>query len=184
MLRFFKYSFCCFLVFCQTAVYAEESVYEINPGDLLEISVWKEEELKREIRVLPDGHISFPLAGDISTSGLTLNQVKDRLVAKLSEYISDPVVNISVKAAEGNVIYVIGQVKQAGQFVMYRPLDALQALSLAGGLTAFAKSNDILIIRRDEKGSKTIKVKYGELEDGESLNKNQVLKSGDVIIVP
>jgi polysaccharide export outer membrane protein len=67
---------------------------------------------------------------------------------------------------------------------MYRPLDALQALSLAGGLNPFAKSNDILIIRRHEKGSKTIKVEYGELEDGDSLNKNQLLKSGDVIIVP
>lgn len=184
MLRFFKYSFCCLLIFCQTAVFANESVYKINPGDLLEISVWKEEELKREIRVLPDGHINFPLAGDIATTGLTLNQVKERLVAKLSEYISDPVVNISVKAAEGNVIYVIGQVKQAGRHVMYRPLDALQALSLAGGLTPFAKSNDILIIRRHEKGSKAIKVEYGELEDGDSLNKNQLLKSGDVIIVP
>lgn len=184
MSRYLKYFFCCFLLFFQISVYANDSSYKINPGDLLDISVWKEEELKREIRVLPDGHISFPLAGDLATSGLTLNQVKEQLVKKLSEYISDPVVNISVKSVEGNVVYVIGQVKQPGQFIMYRPLDAMQALSLAGGLTAFAKSNNILILRRDGKGSKAIKFEYGELEDGDKLDKNHMLKSGDVIVVP
>jgi polysaccharide export outer membrane protein len=172
------------LLFFQVVSYANESVYKINPGDLLDISVWKEEELQREIRVLPDGQISFPLVGDINTTGLTLSQLKTRIVKKLSDFISDPVVNISVKLAEGNVVYVIGQVKKPGQFIMYRPLDTMQVLSLAGGLTTFAKSNDIIILRRDEKGSKAIKFEYSELEDGDSLDKNHILKSGDVIVVP
>lgn len=172
------------LLFFQVVSYANESVYKINPGDLLDVSVWKEEELQREIRVLPDGQISFPLVGEINTTGLTLSQLKSKIVKKLSNFISDPVVNIAVKLAEGNVVYVIGQVKKPGQFIMYRPLDAMQVLSLAGGLTAFAKSNNIIILRRDEKGSKAIKFEYGELEDGDSLNKNHILKSGDVIVVP
>lgn len=172
------------LLFFQVVSYANESVYKINPGDLLDVSVWKEEELQREIRVLPDGQISFPLVGEINTTGLTLSQLKSKIVKKLSNFISDPVVNIAVKLAEGNVVYVIGQVKKPGQFIMYRPLDTMQVLSLAGGLTAFAKSNNIIILRRDEKGSKAIKFEYGELEDGDSLNKNHILKSGDVIVVP
>lgn len=184
MSPYLKYFFSCFILVFQISAYAGESSYKINPGDLLDISVWKEEELKREIRVLPDGHISFPLAGDLDTSGATLSQIKAQLVKKLAEYISDPVVNISVKSVEGNVVYVIGQVKQPGQFIMYRPLDGMQALSLAGGLTAFAKSNNILILRRDEKGSKAIRFEYGELEDGDKLDKNHLLKSGDVIVVP
>lgn len=163
---------------------AIESQYTINPGDVLEISVWKEAELQREIRVLPDGHISFPLAGEINTSGLTLKEVKQKLVKKLSTYISDPVINISVKSAEGNRVYVIGQVKQPGQFIMYQPLDVMQALSLAGGLTAFAKANDIVILRRDKEGAKSIEFEYGELEDGDDLDKNYILKSGDVVVVP
>lgn len=163
-------------------VMAEE--YTINPGDLLEISVWKELELQREMRVLPDGHINFPLAGDIKASGLTLTQIKNELVSKLSEYISDPVVNVSVKSVEGNLIYVIGQVQRPGQFAMLRTLDVMQALSLAGGLTPFADANDILILRRTKNGSKAIEFEYGELEEGDDLDTNLVLQSGDVIVVP
>lgn len=184
MSRFFKYFFCCFLFLTQASAYADEEIYRINPGDLLEISVWKEEELKRELRVLPDGHISFPLAGDISTKGLSLGQLKELLVERLAEYISDPVVNVSVKEAEGNKVYVVGQVTRPGPVRMYRQLDAMQALSIAGGLTAFAKSNDILILRRDGKSTKAIEFEYGEIEDGDELNKNHILKSGDVIVVP
>jgi len=158
--------------------------YLINAGDVLDISVWKEEELQREIRVLPDGKISFPLVGEIAVSGITLTAVREQLVKKLSEYITDPVVNISVKSSEGNSVYVIGQVKQPGQFIMYQPLDVMQVLSLAGGLTTFAKANDIRILRRTEKGPTSIEFEYGELEDGDELESNIVLKSGDVVVVP
>jgi len=162
----------------------EKTGYRINAGDVLEISVWKEDELQREIRVLPDGKISFPLVGEIAVSGTTLTVVREQLVKKLSEYITDPVVNISVKSSEGNSVYVIGQVKQPGQFIMYQPLDVMQVLSLAGGLTTFAKANDIRILRRTEKGPTSIEFEYGELEDGDELESNIVLKSGDVVVVP
>ncbi|MCK5889885.1 MAG: polysaccharide biosynthesis/export family protein [Methylococcales bacterium] len=184
MSHFLKYTFFFLLSFYQASVFADNYTYTVNPGDVLEISVWKEKELQREVRVLPDGHISFPLAGDINASGLSLNELKDNIVKGLSKYISDPVVNIAVKSAEGNMVYVLGQVKQPGQFIMYQPLDVMQVLSLAGGLTTFAKSNDIIIIRRDSAGSKSLPVRYGDLEEGEDLKKNHLLKSGDVIVVP
>lgn len=196
MLRPLKHTLFCLFFFFQINAFAEDTEvktlikekitegYTINPGDILEISVWKEVELQREIRVLPDGHINFPLAGDIKLSGLKLTEAREKLVEKLSAYISDPVVNISVKSVEGNIVYVIGQVQRPGQFPMYQPLDVMQVLSLAGGLTPFAKSNDIIILRRTENGSKAIEFEYGELEDGDDLDTNLVLKSGDVIVVP
>jgi polysaccharide export outer membrane protein len=106
------------------------------------------------------------------------------LKERLAEFIADPVVNISVKSAEGNSIYVIGQVKKPGQFVMYQPMDVMQMLSLAGGLTAFAKANDIVILRRNGDKSESIAFKYGEVEDGDKLENNHLLRSGDVIVVP
>ncbi|MDC9728870.1 MAG: polysaccharide biosynthesis/export family protein [Methyloprofundus sp.] len=161
-----------------------KAAYTVNAGDVLEISVWKEEELQREIRVLPDGYISFPLVGELAVSGVTLTEIREQLVKKLSKYITDPVVNISVKSSEGNSIYVIGQVQRPGSFMMHQPLDVMQALSLAGGLTTFAKANDIRILRRTAKGPTSIEFEYGELEDGDELESNIVLKSGDVIVVP
>ncbi len=164
--------------------FAESEKYLINAGDVLEISVWNEEALKREVTVLPDGSISFPLTGTVAASGKTLDAVRKELTEKLTEYIAEPVVNIVVKAASGNAVYVTGQVKNPGKYVMVEPMHVVQALSLAGGLTAFAAQDDIIILRKSSAGSETIQFEYSDLEDGRSLNKKHILKSGDVVIVP
>lgn len=164
---------------------AETYQYTINPGDVLNISVWKEETLQQELRVLPDGTISFPLAGVINVAGKSIQTIQKQLADKISTYITGPVVvNITVKSVEGNVVYVLGQVKTPGHFIMLAQTDVMQALSLAGGLTPFAKANSIIILRRNKNGSEAIKFEYGELETGDGLNQNHLLKSGDVIVVP
>jgi polysaccharide biosynthesis/export protein len=170
-------------LFWQSAV-AETEKYLINPGDILEISVWNEDALKREVIVLPDGSIGFPLAGTVLAAGRSVEDLKKELTGKLTEYIAEPVVSISVKEAKGNAIYVTGQVKTPGRFIMTEPMNVMQALSLAGGLTTFAAGNDIVILRNNSKGAESIKFEYSDLEGGEGLDKNHLLKSGDVIVVP
>lgn len=170
-------------LFWQTAV-AETEKYLINPGDLLEISVWNEDALNREVRVLPDGSIGFPLTGTVPAAGRSIEALKKELTEKLTEYIAEPVVSIAVKSTEGNVVYVTGQVKVPGKFIMPEPMNVMQILSLAGGLTPFAKGDDIIILRKTSKGAESIKFEYSDLEDGEGLTKNHLLKSGDVIVVP
>ncbi len=164
--------------------FAETEKYLINPGDVLEISVWNEDALKREVRVLPDGTIGFPLTGTISASGKSIEALKKEMTEKLKEYIAEPVVNIAVKAAEGNAVYVTGQVKNPGKFIMTDPMNIMQVLSLAGGLTPFAAKDDIIILRKTDKGAQSIKFEYSDLEEGMGLNTNHLLKSGDVIVVP
>lgn len=169
--------------FWQTAV-AKTEKYLINPGDVLEISVWNEDTLTREVKVLPDGSIGFPLAGTVSAAGRTVDDLNKELTKKLTEYIAEPVVNIAVKSAEGNAVYVNGQVKAPGKFLMTEEMNVMQVLSLAGGLTPFAKKGDIVILRKSSTGAESIKFDYGDLEDGEALSKNYLMKSGDVIVVP
>ena len=171
-------------LFYQASV-AEAEKYLINPGDILEISVWNEDTLKREVRVLPDGSIGFPLTGTISAAGRSVDALKKELTEKLTEYIAEPVVNIAVKSTEGNAVYVTGQIKNPGKFIMTEPMNVMQVLSLAGGLTAFAASDDIVILRKGNKGAaESIKFEYSDLEEGNALSKNHLLKSGDVIVVP
>jgi polysaccharide export outer membrane protein len=165
-------------------VNADSEKYLINPGDVLDISVWNEEALKREVRVLPDGSIGFPLTGIISAAGKTVEELKKELTEKLTEYIAEPVVNVAVKAAEGNAIYVTGQVKTPGRFIMTDAMNVMQALTLAGGLTPFADQDDIVILRKTSKGTESLKFEYSDLEEGKGLAKNHLLKSGDVIVVP
>lgn len=166
------------------SAYAESGNYLINPGDLLQISVWNESALQGEMRVLPDGTISFPLVGNFSAAGKTVEEVQQIVLEKLTKYLSEPAVTISVKAVEGNSIYIIGQVAKPGNHIMLAPLNVTQALSLSGGLTTFAKANSIIILRRDGEKTKAINFAYGEIETGDNLESNILLKSGDVVIVP
>jgi polysaccharide biosynthesis/export protein len=170
-------------LWCQMS-FADTDEYLINSGDILEISVWNEDALKREVRVLPDGSIGFPLTGTLHAAGRSIDSLKKELTEKLTEYIAEPVVNIAVKSTEGNIVYVTGQVKTPGKFIMPEPMNVMQILSLAGGLTTFAAKDDIVILRKTSKGAESIKFRYSDLEDGVGLNKNHILKSGDVVVVP
>ena len=159
-------------------------MYRVQPGDLLEISVWREDYLEREVSVQPDGMISFPLAGVVDASGKNIRQIQDAVAERLSQYIPDPVVTVAIKEIRGNRIYVIGQVQRPGQFLMNPTVDVVQALALAGGTTPFAELNDIRILRRNGDQLVSIDFRYGDVEKGRNLQQNIILQSGDVVIVP
>ena len=161
--------------------------YLVNPGDILSIHVWGEIELsQREVLVRPDGKISQPIVGEIHAGGKSIKAIQDAVSQQLSKFLRDkPVVTVSIAALSGNTIYVLGKVARPGEYVVRKNLDVTQALALAGGVTTFAKQNDIKILRRDSRGIQTaLKFKYAKIEDGNRLEENIILKSGDVILVP
>ncbi len=159
--------------------------YRINPGDVLQISVWKEEDLTRELLVNPDGHIAFPLAGDMVAEGRTVEQLRVELVEKLSRFIPDVVVTVAALQLNGNKVYVLGQVTRPGEFVMTRTVDVMQAISTAGGTTPFAKLDEVRILRRGDQGTQiAIPFKYSDVQEGRKLEQNILLRAGDTIVVP
>lgn len=158
--------------------------YKIQPGDLMEISVWREDYLEREVIVQPDGKISFPLVGTVNAGGTTIEAVQALVAQRLTQYIPDPVVTVSIKEIRGNRVYVLGQVRNPGQFIMNPTVDVIQALALAGGLTTFAESNEIKILRRSGNSQELIEFRYADIARGRNLKQNIVLQSGDVVIVP
>jgi polysaccharide biosynthesis/export protein len=162
----------------------EVSSYLVQPGDVLMISVWKEPDLQAEVLVRPDGGLSFPLVGDLKAENRSVEELQAQLGDKLKKYIPDPVVTVVVKVTGGNRIYVVGKVNRPGEYPLYRPLDVMQALSLAGGTTPFAALNDIEILRREGTAQRAISFRYGDVEKGRALEQNFLLKSGDTIVVP
>jgi len=158
--------------------------YQIGPEDVLEISVWKEEGLKKEVLVRPDGGISFPLAGDMQAAGKTARQLQQEITQRLEKFIADPVVSVAVTKIAGNKIYVIGRVNKPGEFVAGRYVDVLQALTMAGGLTPFAAENDIKILRKNTEKDTVFTFRYSEVKAGKNLDQNIVLRGGDVVVVP
>ena len=158
--------------------------YRLQPGDVLTITVWKEKDLESEVLVRPDGGLSFPLAGEIRAEGQTVAAVRQTLVERLKRYIPDPVVTVAIKAIGGNHVYVIGKVSRPGEFPFSRPLDVMQALSLAGGATPYAALNDIVILRRDNGIQRALPFRYGDIARGRNLAQNVILASGDTVVVP
>ena len=159
--------------------------YLLAPGDFIEISVWKEEGMQKDqILLAPDGTISFPLAGTIVAAGKPMFVLEDAIAARLADYITDPIVTVKLLQSNGNSIFVIGKVNKPGQYPANRRIDVLQALSLAGGLTVFAKESAIHVIRRVGNETKAIPFDYDDVIDGDELEQNIILEPGDTVSVP
>ncbi|MCD6185055.1 MAG: polysaccharide biosynthesis/export family protein [Deltaproteobacteria bacterium] len=177
-------------IFATASLAKEEKVnffgddYLIGRGDILDISVWKDEALTKLVTVLPDGKISFPLIGDIDAAGKTVTSLRNELNKKIEQYVPDPNLSVVVQQVNSMMIYIIGRINHPGRFVLNTNINVLQALSMAGGLNPFAKKNKILIFR-EENGKTTIfKFRYNDVSRGEALEQNIILKRGDIIVVP
>jgi polysaccharide export outer membrane protein len=158
--------------------------YRVQPGDILIVSVWKEDGLTGDVFVRPDGGLSLPLAGEISASGKTIEDLRKEITERLRHYMPQPVVTVAVKQIGGNHIYVLGKVNKPGDFQFTTPIDVMQALSLAGGATPYAALNDIAILRRENGREQAIRFRYGDVERGRDLQQNILLHSGDTVVVP
>jgi polysaccharide export outer membrane protein len=158
--------------------------YEVQPGDLLHVSVWKEADLDQDVLVRPDGGFSFPLAGDVRAAGKTVEELRTELTERLARFIPDLFVTVAVREINGNKIYVIGQVNRPGEFVVNPRVDVMQALSLAGGTTTFANVNGIFVLRRELERQRTLPFDFNDVANGKRLEQNVLLQSGDVVVVP
>jgi polysaccharide export outer membrane protein len=158
--------------------------YIIGSGDVLDISVWKDEALTRSVVVLPDGKIWFPLIGEVQAAGKNLDQLKKDIMRRISPYVPKVVLNVDVRQVNSMLLYVIGRVNQPGRFVLNANIDVMQALAIAGGLNAFAKRNQIKIFRTEAGRTTIFRFSYDDVTDGEKLEQNITLKRGDVIVVP
>jgi polysaccharide export outer membrane protein len=158
--------------------------YIIGPGDVIGISVWRDESLTRSVVVLPDGKIQFPLIGEIVAGGKTVLQLKQEFVEKLSKYVVDADISVDVKQSNSLVIYIIGKVNNPGRQILVSNTSVLQALSMAGGLNLFADKDDIKIFRQNNDRTVVHSFRYSKVVSGTYLDDNITLKRGDVIVVP
>ena len=112
----------------------DPSTYRVGAEDVLEISVWREDALKKEALVRPDGGISYPLIGEVQVAGKTVLEIREEVAKRLEKFIPDPAVSVSILKVGSQRVYVIGKVNKPGDFPVGRHVDVLQALSMAGGV--------------------------------------------------
>ena len=157
--------------------------YRIGPGDVLEISVWKNPDLSRIVVVLPDGTITFPLVGRFVAGGKTVDQLREEMEKKISRYVPEPDLTLIVQQVNSMVVYVIGKVNRPGHFPLTRNIDVMQALAMAGGLNIFANPKDIRILRKSPDSTKVMPFNYVSVTEDNAMEGNIMLKAGDVIVV-
>lgn len=170
-------------VFQSFSTFADEN-YRLHYGDTVFISVWGEETLQKEVKVLPDGSVTFPLAGRVDVENVTTVEAQKRITEKLKVYLNDPQVTVVVTSVEGNKAYVIGKVLKTGAIPLTGPTTVLQALSMAGGFDKFAELTKIKVLRNVNNKQTVTPVNYERLMQGQNLESNLLLQPGDTILVP
>lgn len=158
--------------------------YVIGPDDVLDVSVWKEQDLTRSLQVRPDGRISMPLLNDVQAAGFTPSQLAQNISEKLKKYLTAPQVTVIVTQINSQRVYVIGEVTRPGAYPLLPGMTILQAISSAGGLTQFANSKKIFLMRNENHIQTKYPFSYKEVLDGRKAEENLPVKAGDTIVVP
>jgi polysaccharide biosynthesis/export protein len=158
--------------------------YRIGKGDILEIVTWKEPDFSRDVQVRIDGKIGFPLLDDLEAAGRTTGELEADIRESLVEYVTYPVVSISVKDPASQKYYVMGEIARPGEYPLRKDVSILQAVALAGGFSEWADKKRVVLIRRDEDGEKSFRINYKEIVSGKKLEQNVLLRADDIILVP
>jgi polysaccharide export outer membrane protein len=164
----------------------EVSIMEfiLGPGDEIEITVYRQDDLKRTIRIDPSGMITYPLVGDIKAAGLSIFELRDKIRDGLSRYIINPQVSIAVTAVQSQKVIVLGEVNNPGLFSLEGPMTALEAMSRAGGFTVDAKQKSVLLIRGGLEKPQLVKLNLEDALNKGDLTQNVYLQNGDIVYVP
>lgn len=162
------------------------SDYIVGPEDILEITVWKNADLSKQVQVRPDGKISLPLLGDISTVAKTPAQLTEEISSGLRAYMENPTVSVLIKEVNSYQVYVLGEVIKPGKYPLKSKMTLLQGVTVAGGFTPMAARNKIVVFRfsKDGEGLTKIKASYDDIVVRDGSSQNIELKPGDQIVVP
>ncbi len=158
--------------------------YVIGQGDVLEVLVWRNEQLSRQVVVRPDGQISLPLLQDLQAEGLTVLELKNEITRRFSEYVVNPRVTVIVSELTSYKVNVLGRVVTPGVYPITGKTTLVEAISMAGGFTEWANKRKITVITHQGGREKKIKVNYKKIISGKDPSQNIILQRGDTIIVP
>jgi polysaccharide export outer membrane protein len=161
---------------------ANAQEYLIGPDDILEITVYREDELYRKVRVSSDGYISFPLIGEVKAEGKSVSMLELLIEQMLRKYIKNPQVTVFIR--EYSTITVSGEVEKPGSYPLKGELSVLEAISLAGDFTKVAARNNVKVLRRENGEEKVIRVRVANIRKTGDKSKDVLLQRGDIVVVP
>jgi polysaccharide export outer membrane protein len=161
----------------------------LGPEDVLEIVVWRNQDLSRTVVVRPDGMISMPIIGDVQAAGLTPDQLADRITKRLKDFKENPSVSVSVKEVNSYTVFLLGEVVKPGKYQLKSYTTILQAISMAGGFTPYASKNKLQVVRHITNGDGTwrevrLAMPYDDILSGRGDPEYFMIKAGDTVVIP
>ena len=157
--------------------------YTIGAEDVLGVLFWREKDISGDVIVRPDGKITLPLLNDVQAAGLTTDELRTALTAAAAKYVEDPNVTVVVRQINSRRVFITGQINKPGPYPLSPGLTVMQLIAIAGGLTEFADSKNILIMRTENGKPLAIRFNYKEVLDRKRLQQNIELKAGDTVAV-
>jgi polysaccharide export outer membrane protein len=156
----------------------------LGPGDVMEIAVYRHDDLNKKIQIPPDGRVSLPFVGEVQAAGQSVVQLREKITEGLSSYIVNPQVSITVAALRSEKVYILGEVQRPGIFALDSRMTVLEAISGAGGFTEDARWSDVLLIRGGPEKPQMVSLNLKKtLKEGD-LSNNVALASSDIVYVP
>lgn len=161
------------------------NTYVIGDDDVLEINVWKEQDVSRTIPVRSDGKISLPLVGEVQAAGRTPVQLEEEITTRLRNFITEPAVTVMVQKINSLKFNVMGEVIKPGSFALTTSMTVVDAIATAGGFKDFAKKKSIYVLRTNPDGTEArLSFNYSAFVKGKNAKANVKLQPGDTIVVP
>lgn len=158
--------------------------YVIGVDDRLGISFWRDTDLSADVVVRPDGRITLPLLNDVQASGLTPDQLRERLQQVAAQFLDEPNATVIVKEIHSRRAFITGSVEKPGMYPLNNPMTVMQLIASAGGLREFVSGKNIVILRREGDQEVRLAFDYQAVLKGRSPQQNIELRSGDTVIVP
>ncbi len=162
----------------------DQEKYRLGPEDVVEVSVWKEPDMTKQLVVQPDGKIFYPLVGEVRAAGKTVKQLQEEISKRLEKFVTDASVTVILLKTQYQKFFVTGKVNKPGEFLVGRPTSVLQAIAMAGGLTPFASPRNIKVVRKVGGVDEVYPFNYRDVSKGLMMSQDILLQPGDVVVVP
>ncbi len=156
----------------------------LGVGDSIDISVYRNDDLKLSTKINPSGTVIFPLIGEVPVAGKSMTALREDLRQRYAKYIVDPQITISVSAIQSQRFLVLGEIKNPGAFSLDTDATVLDAVAKAGGWTQDAKTSNVLLLRNVGGKLETRSLDMEAVLKGGNLAYNQRLQRNDIVYVP
>lgn len=158
--------------------------FQIGPGDRIQITVWRHEDLDMDVRVAPDGTISFPLVGTLEISGHTYTEIRDMLTTSISKYYQEPQVAVNIVELQNQKVLVFGEVAQPGVLQLDSEMSILEALTRTGGINQYSRTSNVLLVRGGIEAPQLYTVDVESIFSKGQMDQMIFLQRGDIVVVP